>query len=477
MNERRNGSIESNAQSANPSGQRARRLLLALPMLLLPLLLGGARPWFWASTAAVFLTGTALLLWTDQEAPLYGTLPRKTAIVMLIFLLYPLIQCIPLPESWLAILSPQRLIWLQKAEAATRLSSWWPSISYVPVLTIFNLFWWTFLLLFAWLFRRVLWEDSSVDWLLFIVVCLAGFEAVYGLLQTLIPSLGVLWESTGSGKASGTFVNPNHYAAFLGMVWPMLLVQLKIFRRKAALARSENGEKRRITYGELLLTSIVGLVFLALVFSQSRAGAVGALVALTVFLILGDFKKKTMMVFLGGCWMIIFAYGGTVGLDEVLAPFDRLSPGESGRFKIFEDTWSIIQDHLWTGAGLGSYPTVISCYESHLSDTRLLTHAHNDYLELAAELGLPAALTIVVLAWRRVYLSAKDAWRWNCGLSGDKDAPPREGDKKERRNMIRAAAVAGGCAFLLESLMEFNWQVPANQLYFVMLLVLMRIRV
>jgi hypothetical protein len=42
-----------------------------------------------------------------------------------------------------------------------------------------------------------------------------------------------------------------------------------------------------------------------------------------------------------------------------------------------------------------------------------------------------------------------------------------------RRRWLAVGALAGGAAFLLHSLVELNGQIPANQLYFVLLLVLM----
>jgi hypothetical protein len=42
---------------------------------------------------------------------------------------------------------------------------------------------------------------------------------------------------------------------------------------------------------------------------------------------------------------------------------------------------------------------------------------------------------------------------------------------KEQR-WIQAGALAGTAGFMLHCWVEFNWHVPANQLYFVMMLVL-----
>jgi len=43
----------------------------------------------------------------------------------------------------------------------------------------------------------------------------------------------------------------------------------------------------------------------------------------------------------------------------------------------------------------------------------------------------------------------------------------------EQRRLIAVGALAGSAAFLCHSRVDFNWQIPANALYFVTLLVLM----
>ena len=51
-------------------------------------------------------------------------------------------------------------------------------------------------------------------------------EAVYGLIQALVPSMGVLWVDYVQaylGTARGTFINRNNFAGFIEMIWPLAL--------------------------------------------------------------------------------------------------------------------------------------------------------------------------------------------------------------------------------------------------------------
>lgn len=46
--------------------------------------------------------------------------------------------------------------------------------------------------------------------------------------------------------------------------------------------------------------------------------------------------------------------------------------------------------------------------------------------------------------------------------------------RAEQKRLLTIGALAGSAAFLCHIWVEFNWQMPANQLYFIMLMVLMR---
>ena len=386
-------------------------------------------------------------------------------------LLYPFLQCLPLPASWAAQLSPQLMQWQELASQFTLVPSNFESISYTPLISLFAGLWWVFLAGYALLFRTAIREEISLDWLFLLLYVIAGCEAFYGLLQALIPSLGVLWESPGQGVARGTFVNRNHYAAFLGMLWPLLLAYL--FCRgvsipgNSAAAFVELERQRRNRQKRWFLGFLIGLMLLALVLSQSRGAIFGALFSLTVFVLVGKRqRRKGMVAFMVGCWIVMLVYGSLIGFEDVLVRFDQLETDTSGRLKIWGDTWHLIEDHWLTGTGLGTFPEVIRVYQSHLTDEFAIVHAHNDYLELMGELGLPMALFITLMAW---------GYWGQCGYRLLSKAETGGGEQLENRRLIALGALAGCAAFLAQSWVEFNWQIPANQLYFVMLLVFMKI--
>ena len=61
-------------------------MLITMTLVLMPLLVAGARPWFWSSVAALFTLGLSVLVWTDKRAvSLHGI--SSVAIGIIVFLL------------------------------------------------------------------------------------------------------------------------------------------------------------------------------------------------------------------------------------------------------------------------------------------------------------------------------------------------------------------------------------------------------
>ena len=104
----------------------------------------------------------------------------------------------------------------------------WPFYSAAMSYNRFTAFaWWILLLslaLFFTVLRNTLNDSGRLKLVLRIVLILAAFEALYGIIQAFVPSVGVIWEDTiGLGNARGTYINRNHFAGFIEMAFPLCL--------------------------------------------------------------------------------------------------------------------------------------------------------------------------------------------------------------------------------------------------------------
>ncbi len=127
---------------------------------------------------------------------------------------------------------------------------------------------------------------------------------------------------------------------------------------------------------------------------------------------------------------------------------DLLNPASFWlRLTYWQTGFNMAKANFWTGVGLGNFGTVYPKYQSpEAGDVKA---AHNDYLEALCETGIFGFLFFtsfwgyfVVWGARRIY---------------------RESDTTER--LLLAGVYTGVLAFLIQSLVEFNFFNPATSFY------------
>jgi hypothetical protein len=125
------------------------------------------------------------------------------------------------------------------------------------------------------------------------------------------------------------------------------------------------------------------------------------------------------------------------------------------RSNIYNITLNLIKDSPFTGNGLGSFTDVFNAYRNNdsLHHTETLTsHAHNSYLELAMELGIPSAsilIIIMVILWFKCLFGVKS---------------------RKRGGYIPAIAAASTILVALHALVDFSAQIPAIAIIFTVLI-------
>lgn len=237
--------------------------------------------------------------------------------------------------------------------------------------------------------------------------------AVYGLLQLL--GYGVTPTMFDPlPPVSSFYYNRIHYAGFLDLAAPTALALLLFGSRWYA----------RLTGGLLAL-----LLYLNLGLSFSDAGWVAT--GLVTLALLGVWVASAPRK-LKGIRMALVSLMFLTGVTG-LGTFLYFSPGLSGsyldklsslrgvtpegepitaglgnfyaRLHIYDATLNIIREQPLTGAGPGNFiyaltewrpPTATEVRSAHLH--RFVNYAHNDYLQIASEAGVPAAL-LFTLFW------------------------------------------------------------------------------
>jgi O-antigen ligase len=311
---------------------------------------------------------------------------------------------------------------------------------------------WITLVVSLWVATRArAWARAAV-WFLAAIGC---FEAAYGFVQAIggVDYIGSHHRELGP-IATGTLIHYNHYAGLLNMCFA-LTVGVALGGRSASRGRRHAaGEQVARTWLLILACASMGL---AVLLSRSRGGSVTLVVTavfLAAMLAARGFRDRQRAAASAGPILIltVLGLGLAFGIDQLLARFENVD--ENNRLLIYEDTLRMIADAP-LGVGPGMYQWRILPYET-LGSTQHYGHAHNDYLEVAAEWGVAVAAAFWgLVVWRfyrstRTFLTASDPW-------------------------IRGLAL--GCAgailsILVHSLVDFNLQIPSNLMVFAMVLAL-----
>jgi O-Antigen ligase len=306
------------------------------------------------------------------------------------------------------------------------------------------------------------------------VIGLGAFESLYGLAQNP-GGWQYIWAYRRiyyTGSATGTYINHNHFAGLLEMILPLTLALAFYHWSKGAHQR-----QARRSWGDLVaqfghpevLKSIVlvllaVLIFVAIAFSLSRMGLVCAIFSLLVLGALAYATRRATRVnwkFLLASLVLGGAAAAWIGVGPVVEHFERLSQDESfsatnrteGRLALWRDVIQLIGAHPVTRVGLGCFEFAFTRFQSS-ELTLIIDHAHNDYLELAAEIGIPAAAVVFSL----IVMVLVRATRASLRIVSHRD------------RAVVVGSIAGACALLVHSTVDFNLYIPANALLFAVLL-------
>jgi putative inorganic carbon (HCO3(-)) transporter len=236
-------------------------------------------------------------------------------------------------------------------------------------------------------------KAPPVGWLVWVVALVASASVLVGFAQKFTDNY-YFYALTNRGSAPGFFPNPDHQSSFL-------LVAMALVGGMAAQAIARqpgrNGRQKALGWAALGLWLLAGVLINR---SLACLALLLPLVAAVAMMLWPDLRAKRWVVPAAGLCLVLLVLAtvwGPLGNDVTHA---GVVAGIS-RADFWRNSTAVIRDTLPFGAGLGSFVDIYPRYENLALVTNVfVNHAHNEYIELVLELGVPGVLLIAAgMTW------------------------------------------------------------------------------
>ena len=248
----------------------------------------------------------------------------------------------------------------------------------------------------------------------FLLKLIAGTSvavAVYGLVAQHfhVEQVFLAPSDAYAGVVTGTFVGRNAAATYF-IIGLAITTSLLATRAQASIEASRG--HFWLSVGEMMRTGspyLLGSLILAaaILKTGSRAGAAAAGVALLVIAASAVRAAGAGRRTVAGIILLISAILVVMVLAAGQILFQRLEtdPGIADRLLVYRDTLGMIFSRPLLGHGAGAFGDLYPLFHNLASSRGVWNHAHDTYLQAAAELGLPVfALLVVTIIWLAVVI-------------------------------------------------------------------------
>lgn len=460
----------SSARSTSNFGVNDRWLFAGLLLLLFwaPLPLGSNRTWavgvlvLWSQ---VLLFG-AMFAWRHAADAAFArlTLFKWPVLLLGLFAALPWIQLLPLPAGVLAVVSPEALR-VEQGISALQLSldPFQTQIYAALSFAYFSCF------IVALLTVR---DDQRLDFMALAIVCAGLFQAVIGvLLFSVGATYRIFFFDIAHTRLFGTFGYHNHFAGYMELC---LSVGIGLMLARLGTEPGQRGNWRHklvkvfdfILSPKMRLRMMLVIMVIALVLTRSRMGNTGffaamLIVGLLTIVLSRKLSPATIGLIASLVVIDVLVIGSWVGLEKVVdrvretAIVQEIGAKEESvelRTDVARHAAEIVPDFPVFGTGAGSFYNTYLRYRTPRES--YWDHAHNDYVELAADNGLLGLGILGGFVLLTAAVAVKILLRRRSSL-------PRG---------IAFGSLMTIVALAIHSTVDFNLQLPANALLLVLVM-------
>jgi O-antigen ligase len=212
---------------------------------------------------------------------------------------------------------------------------------------------------------------ARLYWCLLVGIGAVGFVSLYAIRQHQ--------QYGASARPGGMFADSNEYTLVVGMWIPLAF--LWAF------------SKCRPKWERLLCLGCLSSLVLGTTFAASRGGFLG-LVAAATLLIFHSQRRIRNFVVVTAVMVPLMVLIPTSPLHRLKNPGYGDQLAEQARLIVWRAGMRMIQAHPLTGIGINNFKPMVTQYEDQNGEL-VVSLAHNTYVEITAELGIPAVLIFI----------------------------------------------------------------------------------
>ena len=241
-----------------------------------------------------------------------------------------------------------------------------------------------------------------------------------------------------SKRVFSTWENPNILAGYLDIVACIAVGLIGVLQRG----------------WRILAILLLAATLACLGMTYARGACLVVAVVLAGYGALRDWRILLGIVVIGAGALLV----DPVLADRLLSVFTRVDTSSEMRIAFWESTIAMVMDHPFLGIGWGMYFMVYPEYDFYLQGAPVqIVHAHNMYLNYAAEIGIPGALSFLWFFFGSLVLALRVPRKtppWEAVLAAHEHAWKTVADVRaalgrwRRRRFVEGLSTGLGLAFI-----------------------------
>jgi len=306
----------------------------------------------------------------------------------IIFLIFLILQIIPLPSSILKILSPNSFdLYFQLYKNKYFAISLSPQESFI----YFFIFLSGFLIMS--IISKIIHNKRDLRKVMKVIMWFAVFQSIFGMIVYLFDINQILFfyeKNHYLNSVTGTFINRNNFSFYLLISFIVSICYLELCKKY--FFKNKKLDIFNFLLSELFLIRLAILIIaIGILLTKSRAGNITFFIILFSIFALDIYKYKKLTfisisvisIVLIDLFILSNILGGEKTIERlVLTSFE----GERSRFEVFQLGIKEFINYPIFGYGMGGFEVLYDL--KYNVEYLFYDHVHNDFIEYLGELGI-----------------------------------------------------------------------------------------